>query len=128
MKLGNMFIVMILALSMLALGSFLACGDDDDDDDDNDDATGDDDATDDADDDGGSFDDAVNSCIDAYVSCGVDEATAESSCSFMDGYQTYWNDCFATAIGNYFSCLEESECVDAADCATTFSTEASSCY
>jgi hypothetical protein len=110
----------------ITVSTDLTCDEDDDIDDDIDDD--DDSGDDDDDDDDSSFDDAVNSCVEAYVSCGVDEATAELSCSFMDSYQAYWNDCFGTAIENYFNCLEESECIDAVDCANTFSTEASDCY
>ena len=124
----KLLVLVIASILAMSLGALIACGgDDDDDSSSNDDAATDDDAGTDDDNGGGNFQDAKDSCVEAYISCGIDEATATSACSFLDTYQSYWNDCFAAAITAYFDCLSASSCEDAG-CVSTFSTDVQGCY
>ena len=124
----NKFVYMAMfAVLGLALCMVFACGGDDDDS--SDDSSSSDDATgDDSGGGGGDFQAAKYNCVATYVSCGIPESAATQACSFLDTYSSYWNDCFATALNAYFDCLGQGNCINAADCATTFSTDAGSCY
>lgn len=129
MKLEKFFFLTALVALSLSLGFVLACGDDDDDDDD-DDASSTDDDDDSGDDDGGSYEDAINSCMEFYTSCGLSESEAETYCSSFDAYESFWNECVAAAVSNFFDCVNGVGCTDTAgieDCGVAFTTEVTGC-
>jgi len=124
---NRLFLLALLAALALSLGLLVACSSGDDDDDNNDsaddDAADDDAADDDAadddtavdddsgDDDSGGASGAYDECVSYMVDCvGLDQATAEQSCSYIDAYGSYWNDCFDSAFGDYWGCLESAGC------------------
>ena len=135
-----LFWVLLLSVFFASGVVFLACDDDDDEDDDEDNDQTDDDSADDdsADDDSADDDDdssAKDDCVEFYMDCGgLDEATAETACSWADTYADA-NACIATALENYFSCLNDDvDCADYANqtaemtaCFDAFTTEIGGC-
>jgi hypothetical protein len=142
LKISFLGCIALIFLDIFIMISCLSADDDDSDDDagqDDDTPDADDDVDDDADDDtdggddsGGDdtgddeFEAAKQSCVEAYVTCGLDEATAGQYCSFMDDYAPYWDECFSSALMGYFECLTDSDCQDVG-CTTAFGTEIQNC-
>ena len=114
MKLEKLLLSAILASLLLAMGLFVACGDDDDDDSgSSDDDAGDDDAGDDdaGDDDGGGAGAAYDECVSFFTDCwDIPEVAADMACSYINDYDVNWNACLDQVFADYFSCLENLGC------------------
>lgn len=138
----GIFLGLVFLLVVSGVAVFLSCSSqaDDDSGDDAVDDTGDDsvgsaddsalDDTGNAGDDtgGADFQQAKESCVQAYMACGLDESTATDYCSFMDDYAADWNDCYALALQTYFDCLTTSQCQTPVICSWTFYSGIQQCY
>jgi len=125
----KIFSLVLLAILALCLVVMLTCGggdkkaersDDEADDDndandddavDDDDLMDDDDSAGDDDDAGGANDNGYGSCMRFNMECGgLDEATADQSCSYLAGLREDMNLCQKDAYEDYDACLDKIDC------------------